>query len=54
MSGLTGMTAVAAGGSHSLALRQDGTVHAWGDNSVNELGMGTSAFNPTPGQVPLP
>lgn len=28
--GLTNVTAVAAGASHSLALRNDGTVWAWG------------------------
>jgi hypothetical protein len=30
--GLTGVTAIAAGDSHSLALKTDGTVVAWGDN----------------------
>ena len=34
--GLTGVTAIAAGGSHSLALRADGTVVAWG---VNRFGQ---------------
>src|SRR3954447_10282124 len=29
--GLTGVTAIAAGDSHSLALKSDGTVVAWGD-----------------------
>jgi alpha-tubulin suppressor-like RCC1 family protein len=29
-SGLTGVTAIAAGTSHSLALQEDGTVVAWG------------------------
>jgi hypothetical protein len=31
--GLTNVTAVAAGGSHTLALRADGTVVAWGENT---------------------
>ncbi len=31
--GLTGVTAVAAGNHHSLALRQDGTVWSWGSNA---------------------
>jgi hypothetical protein len=31
--GLTGVTAIAAGGLHSLALKSDGTVVGWGDNS---------------------
>ena len=32
VSGLTGVTAVAAGDFFSLAVRADGTVWAWGDN----------------------
>src|SRR5436853_3792426 len=32
--------AVRAGLSHSLALRSDGTVFAWGQNSTGELGNG--------------
>lgn len=32
---------VAAGGYHSVALKQDGTVWAWGDNSRGQLGDGT-------------
>ncbi len=32
---------VAAGGSHSLALKQDGSVWAWGGNGEGEIGDGT-------------
>jgi alpha-tubulin suppressor-like RCC1 family protein len=39
--GLTGVTKIAAGLTHSLALKSDGTLWAWGDNSVGELGDGT-------------
>jgi len=31
--GLTGVTAIAAGWTHSLALKSDGTVVAWGDDT---------------------
>ncbi len=37
---LTGIIAIAAGNSHSLALRNDGTVWSWGWNSYGELGIG--------------
>ena len=39
---LTGVTAVAAGRLHNLALLGDGTVMAWGDNALDQLGNGTS------------
>jgi|GEM_PF-2566379 len=38
---LTNMTAIAACGQFSLALRQDGTVWSWGYNAAGELGDGT-------------
>jgi hypothetical protein len=34
--GLSGATAIAAGAFHSLALKQDGTVVAWGDNGYGQ------------------
>lgn len=45
---------VAAGYAHSLAIRSDGSVWAWGDNRNGQLGNGeTSATGvPTPQQVP--
>ncbi len=40
--GLSGVTAVAAGGKHSLALLANGTVVGWGSDGYGELGNGTS------------
>jgi alpha-tubulin suppressor-like RCC1 family protein len=44
---------VAGGASHSLALKANGTVLAWGHNVSGELGIGTADANPhpTPAQV---
>jgi hypothetical protein len=42
---LSGVTAIAAGGGHNLALLNNGTVVAWGLNSEGELGTG-SAIGP--------
>lgn len=51
--GLTEATAVAAGSEHSLALRSDGTVWAWGANDEGQLGSGAvSGPQPTPQPVP--
>src|SRR2546425_479741 len=51
VSGLNGAVAVAGGGYHSLALKSDGTVWAWGDNSGGQLGNGTNTLSNTPVQV---
>jgi alpha-tubulin suppressor-like RCC1 family protein len=48
VSGLSGVTAIAAGFEHGLALLSDGTVMAWGDNSQGELGDGTTANSDVP------
>ncbi len=50
--GLTGVVAVAAGDYHSLALRSDGTVWAWGDNEYSELGLGGSSGPESCGSEP--
>jgi alpha-tubulin suppressor-like RCC1 family protein/regulation of enolase protein 1 (concanavalin A-like superfamily) len=49
--GLTGVIAVAAGDTHSLALKSDGTVWAWGDNTDGQLGDGTKTLRTAPVQV---
>jgi alpha-tubulin suppressor-like RCC1 family protein len=49
---LTGVIAIAAGGDHSLALKSDGTLWAWGSNASGQIGDGTSGTNRlTPVQV---
>jgi alpha-tubulin suppressor-like RCC1 family protein len=51
VSGLTGITAISAGLYHSLALKNDGTVWAWGWNAEGQLGDGTTTTRTTPVQV---
>jgi len=48
---LANVAALAAGSSHSLALKADGTVWAWGSNFVGQLGDGTITQRLTPVQV---
>jgi alpha-tubulin suppressor-like RCC1 family protein len=45
---LTGVTCMAAGSGHSLALMQDGTVQAWGQNNVGQLGDNSTTERHTP------
>ena len=42
---------IAAGSNHNLALRSDGTVWAWGNNSDGQLGDGTNTDSSTPVRV---
>jgi alpha-tubulin suppressor-like RCC1 family protein len=48
VSGLTTATSVAAGQAHSMALKTDATVVAWGLNNNGQLGDGTTTTRPTP------
>ena len=48
----SGVIAIAAGNTHSLALKSDGTVLAWGSNTHVEVGSGSATLaNPTPAPV---
>jgi alpha-tubulin suppressor-like RCC1 family protein len=54
---LTGVTAIAAGGGTSYALKSDGTVWAWGNNSMGQLGrspVDIAAIGTTPAVAALP
>ncbi|MFZ5774640.1 MAG: RCC1 domain-containing protein [Thermodesulfobacteriota bacterium] len=54
VSGVSNIVAIdsdAGYGSHSLALKNDGTVWAWGANSDGQLGDGTTTQRTTPVQV---
>ena len=49
--GLNGIIAIAAGPGYGLALKNDGTVYAWGDNAYGQLGNGTKTETYVPVQV---
>jgi alpha-tubulin suppressor-like RCC1 family protein len=51
LSNLTDITSVAAGTYHTLALKSDGTVWAWGSNPGGLFGDNTTNSSATPGQV---
>ena len=48
VSGLSGVSAISAGGEHSLALLSNGTVMAWGNNRKGQLGNGTTVNSDVP------
>jgi alpha-tubulin suppressor-like RCC1 family protein len=48
IAGLSEVTAIAAGGEHSLALLANGTVKAWGANREGQLGNGTTTSSKVP------
>jgi alpha-tubulin suppressor-like RCC1 family protein len=48
---LSGVSSISAGANHSLALKSDGTVWAWGYNAQGELGNGTTTNSSLPVQV---
>lgn len=50
----TTFTQVAAGAGHALALATDGTVYAWGGNSLRQVGDAVASLVETPRPVGLP
>ena len=51
VSKLSDVIAIACGNFHTIALKSDGTVWAWGANSYGQLGDGTTTDRATPVQV---
>jgi alpha-tubulin suppressor-like RCC1 family protein len=51
VSGLSGVSQVAAGSAFSIAAKSDGTVWSWGDNTFGQLGLGNTTNQNTPAQV---
>lgn len=51
VAGLSNIVAIAAGGAHSLALRADGAVFAWGDNFVGQLGLSDAEQRDAPSRI---
>ena len=49
--GLAGITQIASGQTHNLALTGDGKVMSWGSNTTGELGVGTRETGWTPAEV---
>jgi alpha-tubulin suppressor-like RCC1 family protein len=47
----SGVVAIAAGGSHGLVLKRDGTVLAWGNGTSGQLGEGTNGKASAPTRV---
>jgi len=48
---LSKIKAVAAGGHHTLALRKDDTLWAWGSNDAGQLGIGAIGYSPVAVEV---
>ncbi len=46
-----GFASVAAGYHHSVAMKPDGTIWAWGDNQYGQLGTGTVVRQNFPVQI---
>ena len=49
---MTGVATITSGDTHNCALKTDGTVRCWGDNTYGKLGDGTNTLRTTPVVVP--
>jgi alpha-tubulin suppressor-like RCC1 family protein len=49
---MTDWVSVGAGNSHTLAVKGDGTLQAWGGNTYGQLGDGTTMSRTVPVQIP--
>jgi len=45
---------IATGARHGMALQADGSVLAWGDNRLAQLGQGKTVYASTAIEIPLP
>jgi alpha-tubulin suppressor-like RCC1 family protein len=52
VAGLDGVTQIAGGSNHTLALKADGTVWAWGANKDSQLGLGDTNPRASPTKIP--
>jgi hypothetical protein len=48
---MSNVVAVAAGGSHTLVLRSDGSIWAWGLNDKGQLGIGNNINSNVPVRI---
>ena len=53
LTGVTDIIAITAGDYHTLALKSDGTLLGWGNNSNGQLGVGDKEDRHTPTPVPI-
>ena len=52
VAGLEGVTQIAGGSKHMLALKSDGTVWVWGANKYSQLGLGDTDPRASPTKIP--